>query len=157
VISSGDVINSGDTLKVHLIWTSLAGTGVPTFCSGGNSASLVSIATTVVAGSSEPITATKLTAGIAYQTTLAGYPGVAVTYINTGSANFTAVVLGVLKDSAGRTVDVLAATIIAAPNVNVTAFFPLKQYPSGSYTMTVFATTTQHAPVSSTVAAEVSV
>ena len=157
VISTGDVINSGDTLKVHLIWTSLAGTGTPTFCSGGSSASLVSIGTTVVAGSTQLSPANELTAGNAIQTTLAGYPGVSETYVNTASANFTAVVLGVLRDPAGRTVDVLTTTIIAAPNVNVTAFFALKQYPSGSYTMTVFATTTQHVPVSPSVTVMVSV
>jgi hypothetical protein len=157
VISSGDVINSGDTLKVHLIWTSLSGTGTPTFCSGGKNATLVSIGTTVVTGSSQPVLTSQLRAGTAYQTTLAGYNGVVETYINTGSANFTAQVLGVLKDSAGRTVDVLAASIIAAPNANVTAFLVFKQYASGSYTLTVFATTNQHVPVSSAAVATVSV
>jgi len=157
MISSGDLINSGDTLKVHLIWTSLAGTGTPTFCSGGNSSTLISIGTTVVTGSSQPFLATELRAGIAYQTTLGGYSGMAETYVNTGNANFTAVVLGVLKDSAGRTIDVLAATIIPSPNANVTAFLVFRLYPPGSYTMTVFATTTQHVPVSPAVVATVSV
>jgi hypothetical protein len=157
VISSGDVINSGDTLKIHLVWTSFSGSGSPTFCSGGSGPTLISISTTVATGSAPPVLANRLRAGTPHQTTLAGYTGVVQTYFNTGTANFTAVVLGVLKDSSGRTVDVLAASIVATPNANVTAFLVFKQYPSGSYSMTVFATTNQYVPVSSAAVAPVSV
>jgi hypothetical protein len=158
VISTGARINSGDTLRVHLLWISLLGTGTPTFCSGAGSSTVISLGTTVVTGSSQPILTSELRAGSAHQTMLAGHPGVAETYVNTGSANFTTIVLGVLRDSGGRTIDVLASSITVAPNANVTAFLAFfKQYPSGSYTMTVYATTNQYVAVSLSATATVTV
>lgn len=156
VISSGDVINSGDTLKVHLIWTSFSGTGSPTFCSGGGKASVVSVGTAVITGSSQPLITNLLTIGVAHQTMIGGYTGVGETFVNTGS-NFTAQILGVLKDSSGRTVDVLATSIVANPNVNVTAFLVFNVYPSGSYTLNVFALTNHGVSVSSSAAMTVTV
>ena len=147
VISSGAVINPGDTLKVHLIWTSLSGTGTPTFCSGGSKASLVSIGTTAITGATQPLLATELKAGVPHQAVVGNYTGEAETFVNTG-ASLNAQVLGVLKDSSGRTVDVLVSSIIASPNVNVTAFLVFKNYPAGSYTLTVFAVTSTNVPVS---------
>jgi hypothetical protein len=156
VIFSGTVINPGDTIKAHLS-IAFTGTGTPTICSGGSSATLISIATTVLAGSSQLILTADLRAGVAHQTTLAGYPGEAVTYVNTGNVTLTAQVLGVLKDSGGRTIDVLATSIMAAPNANVTAFLVFNQYSAGSYTLILFATTSQHVPASLEVMATVSV
>ncbi len=154
--STSSVINSGDTLKVFLNAT-FTGTGTPAFCSGDGSATLVSIGTTPVTGSSTPLLTTVLSAGRATQTTLLGYQGVSVSYVNTGSATTTALVLGILKTSAGSTVDVLSTSITAAPNQNVTAFLPFRQYSPGTYSVTIIAMTGSEVPISTPVETSVMV
>jgi len=147
---TSNVVNSGDSLKASfgVIFT---GTGTPSFCSGGASATLISVGTTVVQGATQPLLTTTLTAGTARQTTLSGFTGVAESYKNTGSSGITAIVVGVLKNFAGSTVDVLTTSVTASPNGNVTAFLPFKQYPSGTYTVTLIAIAGSNVPVSTSV------
>ncbi len=159
-INSGAVIASGDTLKLYLntTFTPAPGTsGSPMYCSGGNSATLVSIGTTVVTGPQQPLLSTLLTPGTPYQTSLSGVPGVAETYMNTGSVNLNVLVLGVLKNSAGATVDIIPTSFPVASGQSVTAFLPFKQYPSGTYTVTVIAFTASNVPISTSAVAMVSV
>jgi hypothetical protein len=145
--SSTNVLNSGDTVKASLGIT-FTGTGTPAFCSGGSGGTLISAGTTVVLGANQPYLTTTLTAGSAKQTTLSGFNGVAVSYKNTGSTGITAIVVGVLKNFAGSSVDVLTTSVAASPNANVTAFLPFNQYPSGTYTVTIIAILSSNVPVS---------
>jgi hypothetical protein len=147
VINTGATINSGDTIRASLNIT-FTGTGSPQFCSGGATGTLISIGTTPIIAPGQAILTTTLTAGKAHQTTLLGYTGVSESYIDNGGAGFNALVLGILKDSSGRTVDVISTSISASPGVNVTAFLPFSNYPSGSYTITVLAMTSQFASAS---------
>jgi hypothetical protein len=155
-IGTGNVISPGDKLSAtfSIVFT---GTGTPTICSGAGSASVISLDTTVSASQVKPALTTTLQAGVAVQGMLGGYDGVSETYLNTGSTSVTALVLGVLKDSSGRTVDMLSTSITANPGATVTAFLPFKQYPSGSYTMTLIAITTLDAPISTVATASVTV
>lgn len=153
-LGTGNVVSPGDKLSAtfNIVFT---GTGTPTICSGGSSPSLISLDTTADLGQSKPALVTALQAGTAVQTTLGGYAGVSETYLNTGSTAVTAIVLGVLKDPTGRTVDVLSTSITANPGVGVTAFIPFKQYPSGSYTLTLIAITSANVPISTAATAMV--
>jgi hypothetical protein len=145
--SSSNTLSSGDTVKASL-GTVFTGTGTPTFCSGGSTATLISVGTTVAFGSSQPFLTTTLTAGSARQTTLSGFAGVGVSYKNTGSTAVTAIVVGVVKNFAGSSVDVLTTSVAASANANVTAFLPFRSYPPGTYTVTVIAILTSNVPVS---------
>jgi hypothetical protein len=140
-------INTGDVLQVFVA-TTFSGTGTPTFCSGGGSATLISMGTAPVVGSTSPVLTTLLTAGRPIQSSLSGYQGVSVSYLNTGSALITALVLGRIRTSAGSTIDVLVTSITLAPNQNVTAFLPFRQYSSGTYTVTVIAVSGSEVPIS---------
>jgi hypothetical protein len=145
--SSSNTLNSGDTVKVSL-GTVFTGTGTPMFCSGGATATLISAGTTVALGANQPLLTTTLTAGRAKQTTLSGFDGVAVSYKNTGSTAVTAIVVGVLKNFAGSSVDVLTTSVAASANANVTAFLPFRQYQPGTYTVTIIAILASNVPVS---------
>lgn len=145
--ASSNALNSGDMVKATLGIT-FTGTGTPTFCSGGTSSTLISVGTTVLLGANQPLLTTTLTAGMARQTTLSGFGGVAESYKNSGSVEVTAIVVGVLKNFAGSTVDVLTTSVTASPNANVTAFLPFKQYASGTYTVTLIAIAGSNVPVS---------
>ncbi|HEV2138953.1 MAG TPA: hypothetical protein VGR53_08925 [Nitrososphaerales archaeon] len=145
--SSSNALNSGDTVKASLGIT-FTGTGTPAFCSGGNSATLISVGTTVLLGSNQPLLTTTLSPGTAKQTTLSGFTGVAESYKNTGSVGITAIVVGVLKNFAGSTVDVLTTSVTASPGGNVTAFLPFKQYSPGTYTVAIIAISGSNVPVS---------
>jgi hypothetical protein len=145
--TTANALNSGDTVKAAL-GVVFTGTGTPAFCSGGSASTLVSVGTTVALGSSQPLLTTTLTPGRARQTTLSGFTGIAESYKNTGSVSMTAIVVGVLKNFAGSTVDVLTTSVTASPNANVTAFLPFKQYSSGTYTVTIIAIASSDVPVS---------
>jgi len=146
-VAAANVVNSGDTLRSSLN-TTFTGTGTPEFCSGGESATLVSLDTTVIAGAIQPSLTTMLTAGSPYQTTLSGFNGVAQSYVDTGTSSFTAVVVGVVKSSVGSTVDVLVTSVTVTPGTSATAFLRFNQYPSGTYTVSVLAITSSNVPVS---------
>ncbi len=150
--SSASTITSGDTLKMVLN-TTFTGTGTPTFCAGGSSATLISVGTTVVTASAQPTLTTMLTAGKAHQTTLFGFSGVAESYVDTGSAPLTAIVLGMVKNSAGATVAVMTTSdSFSTTGSNATAFlaFPPGVQP-GTYSVVVVAVTGSNVPVSSAV------
>ena len=155
ITTTPNTIDSGDKLEASL-QTIFTGTGTPTFCSGGSSPTLISITTNVGSGAGSPLLTVLLTPGEPIQTTLAGYKGVAENYTNTGSSSIVALVQGVVKDQAGRTVDVLSTSITLSPGSRVTAFLPFKQYPSGSYFVTTIAMTPTYVPISSSAVAEVS-
>jgi hypothetical protein len=160
LIETGVVINSGDMLKLFLdtAFTPAPGTtGSPSFCSGGGGATLVSIGTTVVTGSLPPSLTTELNPGTPSGTTLGGVPGLAETYVNTGGASLTVLVLGVVKNSGGSTVDVIATSFPVDPGKSATAFLAFGQYPSGTYTITVIAVTASSVAISTPVVATVSV
>ncbi len=139
-------LNSGDTVKASfgIVFT---GTGTPTFCSGGAKATLVSVGTTVAAGSGAVLDTT-LTAGTPQQSTLSGFNGVSETYTNNGGSSLTVFVVGTVKNSAGSTIDLLSTSITLTSGGTTTAFLPFKQYPSGTYTVTVMAITTSNVAVS---------
>jgi hypothetical protein len=145
--SSSNTLNSGDSVKASF-GAVFTGTGTPMFCSGGASATLISAGTTVAAGSSQPLLTTTLTAGSAKETTLSGFTGVAISYKNTGSTQMTAIVVGVVRNFAGSSVDVLTTSVLASANANVTAFLPFRQYPPGTYTVTLIAILTSNVAVS---------
>jgi hypothetical protein len=144
---STNVVSSGDTLRAALN-TTFTGTGTPTFCSGGNSSTLITLGTTVVGGQAQPPLSNLLRAGNPHQSTLFGFDGVAETYVNTGTSAFTAVVMGVVKNSSGSTIDVLISSASITPGANVTAFLKFDQYPSGTYTVDVLVTTSSNVPIS---------
>jgi hypothetical protein len=146
--TSSVTIGSGDRLALSLgiVFT---GTGTPTLCSGGTSATLLSIGTTVVTGTSQAVLTTALTVGTPYQTTLQGFSGVAVIYTDTGNAPLTAFLYGVVENSAGATVGVVTTSVATSPGVGATAFLALPQgLPSGTYTVDVVAVTSTDIPVS---------
>jgi len=146
--TSSVTIGSGDRLALSLSIV-FTGTGTPTFCSGGTSATLLSMGTTVVTGTSRPLLTTALTAGTPYQTTLEGFNGVAVIYTDTGDAPLTAFVYGVVENSAGATVGVVTTSVATSPGVGATAFLALPQgLPSGTYTVDIIAVTSTDIPVS---------
>jgi hypothetical protein len=153
---TSNVINSGDNLVASLN-TTFTGTGTPSFCSGGSGATLISFKTTVLTGTSQPLLSSLLTPGQPVQTTLLSFEGVVENYTNTGSVALTAIVQGVVKNQAGSTVDVLSTSITLSPGATVTSFLAFKQYPSGSYMVTIVAITSSYVPISTSAVAEVSV
>ena len=155
LVPTSNLISSGDKLEGSLN-TTFTGTGTPTFCSGGSSATLISFRTMVTSGAA-PLLASLLAPGSPIQTNLLGYEGVSDTYAYKGSAPMTVVVQGVVKDQAGNTVDVLSTSITLSPGAEVTAFLSFNKYPSGSYTVTIFALTSSEVPISPAAVAEVSV
>jgi len=155
-IASMNVLNSGDKVNASLD-TIFTGTGTPTFCSGGDSATFISVGTTVITGTAQPALTTLLNAGSPYQTTLSGFNGVAESYIDTGSLGLTAVVVGVVKSSSGSIIDVLVTSVSVSPGENATAFLKFNQYQSGTYTVSITAITGSYVPVSVTEQASASV
>jgi hypothetical protein len=153
--TSSVTVGSGDRLALSLgiVFT---GTGTPTLCSGGASATLFSIGTTVVSGSSQAVLTTALTAGTPYQTTLEGFSGVAVIYTDTGNSPLTAFLYGDVHNSAGATVGVVTTSVATSPGVGATAFLALPQgLPSGTYTINIVAVTSTDIPVSTSQVATV--
>jgi len=155
-VPTSNLISSGDRLQVFLNAT-FTGTGTPTFCSGGSSATLVSFRTTVSSGAGTPLLTSLLVPGSPTQADLSGFEGVTETYGYTGSASMAAIVQGVLKNQAGATVDVLSTSITLSPGAEVTAFLSFNKYPTGSYTLTIVALTSSEVPISPAAEAEVSV
>jgi len=153
---TSNVIGSGDKLVASLN-TTFTGTGTPTFCSGGSDATLVSFKTEVLTGTSQPLLTSLLVPGQPVQTTLGSFEGVAENYTNTGSLPIAPFVQGVVKNQAGSTIDILSTSITLQPGETVTAFLTFKQYPSGSYTVTIFAITSSYVPISTSAVAQVSV
>ena len=154
---SSNTVNSGDTLRVSLkLDFSVPGTS-PTFCSGGAAATLVSVGTTLVPGTDQVVLDTTLASGKARQASLSGYQGISETYVNTGSTSVTALVIGVVSKASAGTTAVLSTSISVAPGVNVTAFLTLGQYPSGTYTVTLFAISGSNVPISTAVSVTVTV
>lgn len=150
-----ETVGSGDNLSLSLgiIFT---GTGTPTFCSGGGSATLLSVGTAVAAGSSQPLLTTTLTAGRPHVTTLSGYVGIAESYVGNSNGAFTAFVFGIVKNSAGATVEVLTSSVAVSTGANSTAFIPFNPVLSpGTYTVSVVATASNGVPVSTTAEATV--
>ncbi len=87
------------------------------------------------------LTATTLTPGTPYQTTINGQPTVAISFVNTYSSQLTAIVFATVQNSAGQTVYITTATITPMSEQNVTAYLVLAGLPSGTYTVTLFAIT----------------
>ena len=153
---SNSTIDSGDTLEASLN-TTFTGTGTPAFCSGGGSPTQFSIGTTAVTGSAQPALTTTLKSGAPYQTTLSGFTGVAVSYTDLGNAGFSAVVVGIVKNPSGSTIDVLLTSVTVSPGATTTAFLKLNQYPTGTYEVTVLVVTSTNVPVSTAAMTTVSV
>jgi len=154
-VGTSVVISSGDTLKAFLNIT-FTGTGTPVFCSGGSSATLILIQTAPVSSTGALLTTT-LTAGRAQQTTIDGYPGVSIPYLNTASSAMNALVYGTVRNNAGAIVGYLLTTISLLPTQNVTASLVLYHYAPATYTITIIATTPVNVPVSTPVTANVTV
>jgi len=156
VSPTSNVLGSGDKVEASLK-TTFTGTGTPTFCSGGASATLISFTSSLTSGAAQPLLNTMLTPGSPKQTTLLGYQGVAQNFTNTGTATITAIVHAVVKNSEGSTVDVLSTSITLAPGAMVTAFLPFNHYASGSYSVTTFAITSTDVPISTAASAGITV
>ena len=154
--SYSNPINSGDAVKasVDAIFT---GTGTPMFCSGGGRATLVSFVSGIQTGSSPPLLTTLLTAGVASETTLSGFEGVSVSYVNTASTSLSVVVLGVVHGASGVTVAILSTSVTLSTGAQVTAFVPFGNLPSGQYTVVVIALSTTDVPISASSSVGVSV
>jgi hypothetical protein len=69
----------------------------------------------------------------------------------------TAVVLGFLKAGNGSLVDVLTTSVMVPPGQSVTAFLPLGNYHSGTYSITVVAITSSEVPLSTPASGTVTV
>jgi hypothetical protein len=143
---TSNVISSGDKVEASLS-TIFTGTGTPAFCSGGVDGTFITIGTSVV-GVTQPSLTTLLTAGSPQQTTLSGFNGVAESYVDSGSSGLSVVVMGVVTNSAGSTIDVIVTSVTVSPGSSATAFLKFNQYPSGTYTVTVIAVTSSNVPVS---------
>ena len=156
VVGTSAVIASGDTLKAFLNIT-FTGTGNPVFCSGGSSATLMSVQTTPVTGTTTPLLTTTLTAGRAHQSSLLGYTGVSISYVNTATVAVNAIVYGVVRNGAGNIVGHVITSISPTPGQNVTAFLTLYGFPSGTYDVTAIAVTPTNVPLSTPATAVVTV
>jgi hypothetical protein len=65
--------------------------------------------------------------------------------------------LGFLKAGNGSIVDVLTTSVMVSPRASVTAFLPLGNYHSGTYSITVVAITSSEVPLSTPASGTVTV
>jgi hypothetical protein len=147
-VTTSTTMNTDDVLELELT-PLFIGSGSPVLCSGGSYPSLVTAGTTPLLGGLVPLLTTTLTPGMPRQASIGAYSGVSISYLNTASQTFTVLVYGVVRSGAGSLAGVVVTSISLSPNQNVTAFLAMRGFPSGSYTVTVFAVTTGDVPLTS--------
>ncbi len=88
--------------------------------------------------------------GTPTETTQGAYKGVQSTFTNTSNAPVTAFVYAVVHNALGQTVDISTATITAPAGGSATAFNALFGLPSGTYSVTLFITSSSGTAISGT-------
>jgi len=94
-------------------------------------------------------TCTSMT-GTAKQTTQGAYQGISSTFTNNSNAPVTAFVYAVVHNALGQTVDISTATITAPAGGSASAFNVLFGLPSGTYSVTIFVTSSSGTAISGT-------
>jgi hypothetical protein len=89
-----------------------------------------------------------MTAATPTSTHVGTNPAVQTTYTNTSNAPVTAIVYGVVHNSAGQTVYYTTATITVAAGGSATAYDVIAGLPSGTYSVTIFAVSTSGTAIS---------
>jgi hypothetical protein len=91
------------------------------------------------------------------QTTQGSYTGVSTAFTNNSNAPVTGFVYAVVHNALGQTVDISTATITAPAGGSVTAFNALFGLPPGTYSVTIFVTSSSGTAISSTTTASVTI
>jgi len=95
--------------------------------------------------------------GTPAQTTQGAYTGVTSTFTNNSNAPVTAFVYAVVHNALGQTVDISTATVTASAGGSATAFNALFGLPPGTYSVTIFATSSSGTAISGTSTATVTI
>ncbi len=98
-----------------------------------------------------------LTPGSPSQTTLAGNPAVSITYTNTLTASTTAIAYAVVTNSQGQIVYYTTSSMTFAASGSQTAYLVIAGLPHGTYTVTVFAISSNNIGFSTSSTATVTV
>ena len=88
--------------------------------------------------------------GSSTQTNQGAYKGVSSTFTNNSNAPVTAFVYAVVHNALGQTVDISTATITASAGGSATAFNALFGLPPGTYSVTIFVTSSSGTAISGT-------
>jgi hypothetical protein len=91
------------------------------------------------------------------QTKQGGYTGVSSTFTNNSNAPVTAFVYAVVHNALGQTVDISTATVTAAAGGSATAFNALFGLPPGTYSVTIFVTSSSGTAISGQTTASVTI
>ena len=91
------------------------------------------------------------------QSTQGVYNGVTTTFTNHSNAPITGFVYAVVHNALGQTVDISTATISAPAGGSVTAFNALFGLPPGTYSVTIFVTSSSGTAISTTSTASVTI
>ncbi len=135
--------------------TAAAGTyAIQLVRTGGTTTSFAALAlapTLTVSSSATGLTTTTLTpSGSASEATVSGTPTVSQTFTNTATGSVSVYMWVSVKNSAGQTVGVFLGSATMASGATATIGAALFNLPSGSYTASVFVTTTSGVVVSTT-------
>jgi hypothetical protein len=95
--------------------------------------------------------------GTPAQTTQGAYSGVTSTFTNTSNAPVTAFVYAVVHNALGQTVDISTATVTASAGGSVTAFNALFGLPPGTYSVTIFVTSSSGTAISTSTPVSVTI
>ncbi len=82
------------------------------------------------------------------QSVVGGYAGLQIGYANSYNVPISAYVWAVARNTAGQAVGVFLGSVAIAPGGSSMVFIPTLGLPSGSYAVTIFATTTSSLPIS---------
>lgn len=124
----------------------------------GGAVAIASPATLTVGSVSPQCNSTScMTPGTPSVTTLNGLKTVQTSFTNTSNAPVTAIVYAVARNAAGQTVSYSTATITAAAGGSATAYDVLFGLPPGTYTVTIFATSTSGTAISTQSTATVTI
>jgi hypothetical protein len=95
--------------------------------------------------------------GTPTQTTVGAYTGVSTSFTNNSNAPVTGIVYAVVHNAIGQTVDISTATISAPAGGSTSAFNALFGLPPGTYSVTIFVTSTSGTAISTTSTATVTI
>lgn len=161
---------------VGAILTTALGTGTATFqipssaATGTYTVSLVSVSgwwlpfygilttpPTFTIGVPTGVGDTSLTPGTPTSTTVAGNPALSITYTNTLSTSITAFSFAVVTNSLGQIVYYTTASLSLSAGATGTAYLVLAGLPSGTYTVSIYAISSNNIVVSTTTSASVTI
>jgi hypothetical protein len=133
-VSSG----SGYTIELQSVGSSSVALASPPTVTVGSASSTTCQSTTcmTVSGSSSTVT-------------IGGNKAIQTSFTNNSNAPVTAIIYAVVHNAAGQTVYYTTATITAPAGGSATAYNVLFGLPSGTYSVTIFATTTSGVAISS--------